>query len=71
MRGCDVFRLRCRNETNFADDKEFEEKIVNELSVYEALPLKVLYKNYVLRKLEFIKMCNYSIDVDLSEFMKF
>ena len=55
----------------FADNKAFEKDFVKDFTIYESLPLSILYKNYTLRKLEFSQIQKYSLYHDLDRLLAF
>ena len=55
----------------FGEDIYFEENAMKDFTIFEAIPMSMLYKNYVIRKLEFTNVCKYSLDVDLTELLKY
>ena len=55
----------------FADNKAFEKDFVKGFTIYESLPLSILYKNYTLRKLEFSQIEKYSLYHDLDKLLEF
>ena len=55
----------------FADNKAFEKDFAKDFSIYESLPLSVLYKNYKLRQLEYGQIEKYSLYHDLDKLLEF
>ena len=55
----------------FADNKEFEKDFVKDFTIYESLPLSILYKNYKLRELEFAQIEKYALNHDLDKLLEF
>ena len=55
----------------FADNKAFEKDFVKDFTIYESLPLSILYKNYKLRELEFAQIEKYSLYHDLDRLLAF
>ena len=55
----------------FADNKEFEKDFVKDFTIYESLPLSILYKNYKLRELEFAQIEKYALNHDLDRLLEF
>ena len=55
----------------FADNKAFEKDFSKDFTIYESLPLSILYKNYTLRKLEFSQIEKYSLYHDLDKLLEF
>jgi hypothetical protein len=55
----------------FAMDEAFEENSMNDFTIYESLPLSIIYKNYVIRKLEFLQASKYSLDLDLTFLLRY
>ena len=55
----------------FADNKAFEKDFAKDFTVYESLPLSVLYKNYKLRELEYGQIEKYSLYHDLDKLLEF
>ena len=52
-------------------DEAFEENSMNDFTIYESLPLSIIYKNYVIRKLEFLQASKYSLDLDLTFLLRY
>ena len=40
-------------------NEKLEQKYINDLTIYEVLPISILYKNYIIRRLEYNKISNY------------
>ena len=55
----------------FADNKAFEKDFAKDFTIYESLPLSVLYKNYKLRQLEYNQIEKYSLYHDLDRLLEF
>ncbi len=55
----------------FAENKEFEKDFVKDFTIYESLPLSILYKNYKLRELEFAQIEKYALYHDLDKLLAF
>ena len=55
----------------FAMDEAFEETCMVDFTIYESLPLSILYKNYVIRKLEYAQISKFSLDTDLTFLMRY
>ena len=65
------FREKKNVAYGFADNKAFEKDFVKDFTIYESLPLSVLYKNYSIRKLEFSQIQKYSLHHDLDKLLEF
>jgi hypothetical protein len=65
------FREKKNIAYGFADNKAFEKDFVKDFTIYESLPLSVLYKNYTLRQLEFSQIQKYSLYHDLDRLLEF
>ena len=55
----------------FADNKAFEKDFVKDFTIYESLPLSILYKNYKLRELEYGQIQKFSLYHDLDRLLAF
>ena len=55
----------------FADNKAFEKDFAKDFTIYESLPLSILYKNYRLRELEYSQIEKYSLNHDLDKLLAF
>ena len=55
----------------FADNKAFEKDFIKDFTIYESLPLSILYKNYKLRELEFAQIEKYSLYHDVDKLLAF
>ena len=55
----------------FADNKAFEKDFAQDFTIYESLPLSVLYKNYKLRQLEYGQIEKYSLYHDVDKLLEF
>ena len=55
----------------FADNKAFEKDFVKDFTIYESLPLSILYKNYTIRKLEFSQIEKYALYHDVDKLLEF
>ena len=55
----------------FADNKAFEKDFVKDFTIYETLPLSILYKNYTIRKLEFSQIEKYALYHDVDKLLEF
>lgn len=55
----------------FADNKAFEKDFVKDFTIYESLPLSILYKNYTIRKLEFSQIEKYALYHDVDRLLEF
>ena len=47
------------DKNGYEINKKLEEKYIKDLTIYEALPISILYKNYMIRRLEYNKISNY------------
>ena len=55
----------------FADNKAFEKDFAKDFTIYESLPLSVLYKNYKIRELEYSQIQKYSLYHDVDKLLEF
>ena len=55
----------------FANDKAFEKNFMKDFTIYEVLPLGVLYKNYMLRLLEYSQIQKYSLYHNVNYLLEF
>ena len=63
---------KCGNTSyGFATDDNFEVNSMKDLTIYEVLPLSILYKNYYIRKLEYNQIMKYSKDYNLNTLLSY
>ena len=55
----------------FADDKAFENNFMKDFTIYEVLPLGIIYKNYMLRLLEYSQIQKYSLYHNVNYLLEF
>lgn len=66
-----AFCKKCKAKYGFAENVEIENDAMKDFIIYESLPLSVLYKNYVIRKIEFVNINKYALDQDLTHLLRF
>lgn len=66
-----TFCKRCKTKYGFAENIGIESDVLKDFIIYEALPLSVLYKNYVIRKIEYVHINKYSLNQNLSNLLQF
>ena len=47
------------DKNGYEINKKIEEKYIKDFTIYEVLPINILYKNYIIRKLEYDKIFKY------------